>query len=88
MRHDVEYQADELFEGVTVTATFDIDASHELNSDCGGIDGYQVHSCALASLTIGGLILTREQVEEMFGDAWVVALQDGVEETYEQEHEE
>lgn len=87
MRHDVEYQADEIFEGVTATAKFDIDASNELNADCGGIDGYQVHSCALLSLTIGELDLTRAQIVAMFGQAWVMALEAGMAETHEEEHE-
>ena len=85
MRHDAEYEADEIFEGVTVTTTFEIDASHELNADCGGIDGYQVHSCSLMSLTIGGLDLTRAQVVAMFGQTWVSALEDGMAEAYEEE---
>ena len=65
--------ADALIGGM---ARVQIEAEHAMNGDIGGIDGFQVTSCELIDLRIGGLILTRAQLVAAFCDAAVTAFEE------------
>ena len=59
-------------------AVMDFDAGHYLNSDVGGVDGYQVAYCELLHVKIGNLTLSRDQLCAAFSPAMVASFEDRV----------
>ena len=63
-------------------ARLSIEAGHCMDADIGGSDGWQVTSCTLLNITIGGLTLTADQLATAFGAKFVVSFEERVAEEY------